>query len=88
MPVPSIAETDEGQPGAILKMVAGITRATRPFNYLGLPGLAMPLGVSTKGLPLSCQLIARPFQERTLLSLGYGYEQAVDHIGAAPPLPG
>ena len=40
MPVPSIAETDEGQPGAIQTMVAGITRATRPFNYLGLPGLA------------------------------------------------
>ena len=87
MPVPSIAETDEGQPGAIQTMVAGITRATRPFNYLGLPGLATPLGISTKGLPLSCQLIARPFQERTLLSLGHGYEQAVDHIGAAPPLP-
>jgi aspartyl-tRNA(Asn)/glutamyl-tRNA(Gln) amidotransferase subunit A len=87
MPVPSIAETDEAQPGAILEMVAGITRATRPFNYLGLPGLATPLGLSSKGLPLSCQLIARPFQERTLLSLGHGYEQAADHIGAAPALP-
>lgn len=87
MPVPSIAETDEAQPGAILTMVAGITKATRPFNYLGLPGLATPLGLSTKGLPLSCQLIARPFQERTLLSLGHGYEQVADHIGAAPALP-
>lgn len=85
-PVPSIAETDEGEPGAILDMVAGITRATRPFNYLGLPGLATPLGLSSKGLPLSCQLIGRPFAERTLLSLGHAYEQTADHVGAAPPL--
>lgn len=86
-PVPSIAETDEGEPGAILDMVAGVTRATRPFNYLGLPGLATPLGLSSKGLPLSCQLIARPFAERTLLSLGHAYEQATDHAGAAPAVP-
>lgn len=85
-PVPSIAETDEGEPGAIQSMVAGITRATRPFNYLGLPGLATPLGLSSRGLPLSCQLVARPFAERTLLSLGHAYEQATDHAGAAPAL--
>ncbi len=86
-PVPSIAETDEGEPGAIQGMVAGITRATRPFNYLGLPGLAMPLGLSSLGLPLSCQLIARPFAERTLLSLGHAYGQATGEDGAAPPQP-
>jgi aspartyl-tRNA(Asn)/glutamyl-tRNA(Gln) amidotransferase subunit A len=87
-PVPSIKETDDSEPGAITSMVAGITRATRPFNYLGLPVLATPLGLSTKGLPLSCQLVARPFAERTLLSLGHAYEQATDHAGSAPPLPG
>lgn len=86
MPVPSIVETDEGEPGAILSMVAGITKATRPFNYLGLPGLATPLGLSTRGLPLSCQLVARPFAERTLLSLGHAFEQATDAAGAAPPV--
>lgn len=85
-PVPSIAETDEGEPGAIQSMVAGVTKATRPFNYLGLPALATPLGLSAKGLPLSCQLAARPFAERTLLSLGHAYEQATDHAGMAPPL--
>ncbi len=86
-PVPSIAETDEGEPGAILDMVAGVTRATRPFNYLGLPGLATPLGLSSRGLPLSCQLVARPFAERTLLSLGHAYGEATDHAGAAPAVP-
>lgn len=86
-PVPTIRETDEGEPGAILEMVAGVTRATRPFNYLGLPALATPLGLSSKGLPLSCQLVARPFAERTLLSLGHAYEHATDHAGAAPAAP-
>ncbi len=87
MPVPSIAETDEGEPGAILDMVAGITRATRPFNYLGLPGLATPLGLSSRGLPLSCQLIARPFAERTLLSLGHAFGETADHTGLVPQMP-
>lgn len=87
-PVPSIAETDEEAPGAILEMVAGVTRATRPFNYLGLPALATPLGLSSKGLPLSCQLVGRPFAERTLLSLGHAYGEAAEHLNAAPAEPG
>ncbi len=86
-PVPTIAETDEGEPGAIQSMVAGITKATRPFNYLGLPGLALPLGLSSKGLPLSCQLIARPFSERTLLSLGHAFGEMRGEDGVAPTLP-
>jgi len=86
-PVPSIAETDEGEPGAIQTMVAGVTRATRPFNYLGLPALATPLGLSSRGLPLSCQLIGRPFAERTLLSLGHALEGSGTFEFAVPEAP-
>jgi aspartyl-tRNA(Asn)/glutamyl-tRNA(Gln) amidotransferase subunit A len=86
-PVPTIDETDEGNPGAIQTMVASITKATRPFNYLGLPGLALPLGLSSVGLPLSCQLIGRPFSERTLLSLGHAYGEMRGEDGLAPPAP-
>ena len=86
-PVPTIDETDEGNPGLIQTMVASITKATRPFNYLGLPGLALPLGLSSIGLPLSCQLIGRPFSERTLLSLGHAYGEMRGEDGLAPSTP-
>ncbi|MFQ3662398.1 MAG: amidase [Chloroflexaceae bacterium] len=38
-----------------------------PFNCLGWPALTMPAGRGSDGLPLSLQLVARPWQEATLL---------------------
>jgi len=38
-----------------------------PFNCLGWPALTMPAGRGGDGLPLSLQLVARPWQEATLL---------------------
>ncbi len=37
-----------------------------PFNCLGWPALTMPAGRGSDGLPLSVQLVARPWQEATL----------------------
>jgi aspartyl-tRNA(Asn)/glutamyl-tRNA(Gln) amidotransferase subunit A len=45
-------------------------------NMAGLPGLAVPAGRDAQGLPLGLQLIGRPFDEETLLSLGEIIEQA------------
>lgn len=39
-------------------------------NYLGLPSLAMPVGVDDLGRPVSIQLIGKPFHEPQLLALG------------------
>ncbi len=49
---------------------------TVTVNMAGLPGLAVPAGLSTDGLPLGLQLIGRPFDEETLFSLGAVIEQA------------
>jgi aspartyl-tRNA(Asn)/glutamyl-tRNA(Gln) amidotransferase subunit A len=49
---------------------------TVTVNMAGLPGLAVPAGVSKEGLPLGLQLIGRPFDEETLFSLGEVIEQA------------
>lgn len=49
---------------------------TVTVNMAGLPGLAIPAGVSKEGLPLGLQLIGRPFDEETLFSLGEVIEQA------------
>ncbi len=45
-------------------------------NMAGLPGIAVPAGKDAQGLPLGLQLIGRPFDEETLLSLGTVIEQA------------
>ena len=55
---------------------------TMPFNVTGNPALSMPAGFSESGLPLSAQLVARPFEEALLLRAGYAVEQIVAGWGA------
>ncbi|MGO4285453.1 amidase family protein, partial [Bosea sp. TAB14] len=49
---------------------------TVTVNMAGLPGIAVPAGLDSQGLPLGLQLIGRPFDEETLFSLGEVIEQA------------
>lgn len=51
-----------------------ITRFVRGFNVLGFPALSMPCGASREGLPIGLQLIARPYEEALLLTLGEALE--------------
>ena len=45
----------------------------------GLPAIVMPAGVNEEGLPISIELLGRPFSEPTLIRLAYAYEQATHH---------
>lgn len=49
---------------------------TVTLNMAGLPGIAVPAGRSSDGLPLGLQLIGRPFGEEGLFSLGQVIEDA------------
>lgn len=49
---------------------------TVTVNMAGLPGLSVPAGLGTQGLPLGLQLIGRPFDEETLFAAGEVIEQA------------
>lgn len=49
------------------------------INYLGLPALSIPVGHDGQGLPVSIQLVARPFQEHHLLAVAQQLQQ--DLIG-------
>jgi amidase len=52
--------------------LAGMTRRTGfgpPWNYIGNPAASVPAGFTDDGLPLSVQLVGRPNDEATLLSL-------------------
>ena len=51
----------------------------------GAPALSVPMGFIDGGLPAGLQLLARPFDEPTLLRMGYAYEQATRHR-QPPPL--
>jgi aspartyl-tRNA(Asn)/glutamyl-tRNA(Gln) amidotransferase subunit A len=49
---------------------------TVTVNMAGLPGISVPAGLCSQGLPLGLQLIGRPFDEETLFSLGAVIEAA------------
>jgi aspartyl-tRNA(Asn)/glutamyl-tRNA(Gln) amidotransferase subunit A len=57
---------------------------TVTVNMAGLPGIAVPAGLSAEGLPLGLQLIGRPFDEETLFSLGDVIEQAAGRFAPQP----
>jgi aspartyl-tRNA(Asn)/glutamyl-tRNA(Gln) amidotransferase subunit A len=58
---------------------------TVTVNMAGLPGLAVPAGLSKDGLPLGLQLIGRPFDEETLFSVAQVVEDAAGRIDLPKP---
>ena len=48
---------------------------TVSVNIAGLPGLSIPCGVDSEGMPIGMQLIGNRFSEETLLNAGYTFEQ-------------
>lgn len=85
IPVPSIAEMDVGDSERMGDMISLLTWCTRPLNYLGVPALTMPAGFSDNGLPISFQLIGRPFAEEALLQAGQAYESETRWHERMPP---
>ncbi|MGN6202036.1 MAG: amidase [Solirubrobacterales bacterium] len=57
-----------------------------PWNHLGNPAMAVPAGFSPEGMPLSIQVIGRPGDEATLLSLAAQIEAERPWADARPPI--
>src|SRR5215472_8304638 len=53
---------------------------TVTVNMAGLPGISVPAGLDSQGLPLGLQLIGRPFAEETLFTLGAVIERAAGSL--------
>jgi aspartyl-tRNA(Asn)/glutamyl-tRNA(Gln) amidotransferase subunit A len=71
VPVPTRVEADVEAPNAVFGVVAALTALTRPFNYLGVPVLSMPIGLDGRGMPIGVQLVGRPLGEARLLSMAH-----------------
>ncbi|HVT25733.1 MAG TPA: Asp-tRNA(Asn)/Glu-tRNA(Gln) amidotransferase subunit GatA [Rhizomicrobium sp.] len=56
---------------------------TVTVNLAGLPGLAVPAGLTADGLPLGLQIIGKAFDEATVLRVGRSVEKAAE-FGAKP----
>jgi aspartyl-tRNA(Asn)/glutamyl-tRNA(Gln) amidotransferase subunit A len=59
---------------------------TIAVNLAGLPALSVPCGYDSNRLPISLQLIGKPFGEETLLQTAYPYEQETAWHTSRPPL--
>ena len=74
-PFPSINESDLGANDKAAHLVRRIGHNTRPINYLGLPAISVPIGFDENGLPLSIQLVGKPFSEDLLLRAAFSLEK-------------
>jgi aspartyl-tRNA(Asn)/glutamyl-tRNA(Gln) amidotransferase subunit A len=80
-PSPAFALGEKGSTDPVEMYLNDVFTVT--VNMAGLPGLALPAGLSSNGLPLALQLIGRPFDEQTLFSLAAAIEEAAPKIN--PP---
>ena len=61
--------------GEPLKMYLGDIY-TISVNLAGLPGISLPCGLDSKGLPIGLQLIGDCFKEKSIIRAAYAYEKA------------
>jgi len=82
-PSPAFAFGEKGRADPVEMYLNDVFTVT--VNMAGLPGLALPAGRSSNGLPLALQLIGKPFDEETLFSLAAAIEQAAPKLPAPEP---
>lgn len=59
---------------------------TGQWNLTGLPAMAVPVGFSSNRLPLSMQIVGKPFAEATVFKLGDAYQRLTEWHLAVPPI--
>jgi len=59
---------------------------TVSVNIAGLPGMVVPCGFDSKGLPVGFQLIGKAFDESTIIRVGYTFEQNTNYHKSKPNL--
>lgn len=52
---------------------------TVSVNLAGLPGISLPCGYDSNGLPVGLQLLAKPFDEKSMIRAAYAFEQTMQY---------
>jgi aspartyl-tRNA(Asn)/glutamyl-tRNA(Gln) amidotransferase subunit A len=80
IPGPPLEEIDE--------TVSPLSRLTRAANYLDLPGISVPCGLTAGGMPAGLQILGRPRDEAAVVALGAAFERVSGWNGRSPDLSG
>jgi len=59
---------------------------TLAANLAGIPGMSVPCGFSSEGLPVGLQIMGSHFNEEMILKVAYGFEQATEFHQKKPKL--
>jgi aspartyl-tRNA(Asn)/glutamyl-tRNA(Gln) amidotransferase subunit A len=78
-PAEKIADMD------MVRRLLGVS-FTGQWNLIGLPALALPCGFSSDTLPLSMQIVGKPFDEATVLRVGDAFQRHTDWHLKLPPI--
>ena len=73
---------------AIDETTSPLSRLTRAANYLDLPGITVPCGLTQAGLPVALQILGRPRDEAMVVALGAAFETVSGWNGRTPDLSG
>ena len=52
---------------------------TVSVNLAGLPGISLPCGYDSKGLPIGVQLLGKHFDEKSIIQAAYAFEQTREY---------
>ncbi|RAK50713.1 amidase [Phenylobacterium deserti] len=80
IPAPPLDEVDE--------TISPLSRLTRAANYLDLPGVSVPCGLTSQGLPVGLQILGRPRDEAGVVTLAAAFEAVSGWDGRSPDLSG
>ena len=81
---PTVASLHGG--GDAVPMSLSLLRLNRPFNFVGVPAVSVPIGFDADGLPIGAQIVARPWAETLLLTVAAAYQTGTDWHRRRPDL--
>jgi aspartyl-tRNA(Asn)/glutamyl-tRNA(Gln) amidotransferase subunit A len=80
IPGPPLDQADE--------TVSPLSRLTRAANYLDLPAISVPCGLTAEAMPAGLQVMGRPRDEASVVALGAAFEKVSGWNGRSPDLSG
>ncbi len=79
---PFASKVDAGDSPEMADVINRLTNFTRPFTFLGLPVVTVPVARTPEGLSVGLQVIARPWRE----DLAAGVAAALERLCDLPPV--